>query len=434
MGKKGHGWIIPLKIITALIVAGWLPVRIVFLSDVGFIDRLFDAFIFALVFGPYFVRAQKLPVHGKQIEEDSFWQRMGSVTVDLAVGLPFVSIAAGIDIQLGIWWWVPKLILLRHISGIKKVLECYDSLHPILQRLLPLGFVMPTVVHLAACGWVWMGGGTAGITGNAFEDYVKSLYFIMTTFTTVGYGDISAKTLPQMGYAMLTQIVGVGFFGFVVSNVASLLARMDAARENHLSTLDRIEAFMGHNDLPHRLRVKVRSYYRYLWDTRHGYDDKSILNDLPNKLRSEVSLCLNAEIMQKVPLFNGADTDMLEDVVLQLRPKVVVPGEKIFHAGEPGDSMYFIHKGSVEIVTREGGVLATLLPGSFFGEMALLTSNPRSANARATEYCDMFELSREAFEKVLGRYPLFEKHIRDIAVERGIRPEVPLNSQDQKVS
>lgn len=424
MKANGHGWIRPLKIITGVLVAAWLPVRLVFLEKVltengGSLDKGFEVFVCFLVVGPYFLLLFNSRSRTDEKHKNLSWKVITSLLLDLAVSVPVVSIAAGLgNDHMPIWWLLPKIILLRHISQIKKLLEFYDNLHPVMQRLLPIAFVMPTVVHLAACGWVWLGAGTMGLSGNAWEDYVKSLYYVMTTFTTVGYGDIAPKTLPQMAYAMVTQLVGIGFFGFVVSNVASLLARMDAARENHLSMLDRVEAFMSHNELPRNLRLKVRSYYRYLWDTRHGYDDNEILSDLPNKLKSEVSLCLNAEIIDKVPLFKGADLSMIEDIVLQLRSIVAVPGEKIFDVGVPGDAMYFIHQGSVEILTADESVLATLHPGSFFGEMALLTSNARSAMAKTVTYCDLFELSREAFEKVLERHPQFEKHIREIADKR----------------
>ena len=162
----------------------------------------------------------------------------------------------------------------------------------------------------------------------------------------------------------------------------------------------------------------MRAYYRYIWESRNGYDDSTVLSSLPTKLRAEVALHLNAEIIDKVPLLKGADQDCLQDIVLQLKPLVVVPGEKIFHVGEPGDSMYFIHRGPVEIVSAEGRTLATLQPGSFFGEMALLTTNPRTATAKAADYCDLFVLSRTAFESVLSRYPTFAEHIQEVARQR----------------
>lgn len=277
---------------------------------------------------------------------------------------------------------------------------------------------MPIVVNLLACGWSRLGGGTAGPGPDRVTDYIRSVYWTITTLTTVGYGDISARTNSQMVYAALTMVVGVGVFGYMLGNVASLLARLDAAREQYLQMLDRVDTFMRSNNVPAGLRTRVREYHRYLWRSRKGWDLDAIIADLPTKLRTEVALCLNAEIIEKVPMLKGADRGLLEEIVFELRPRVLIPDEEIFRVGAPGDAMYFIQRGSIEIVTADRTVLATLKAGSFFGESSLLTARPRNATARATGYCDVFQLNREAFERVLARHPDFRRQVQTIAANR----------------
>lgn len=75
-------------------------------------------------------------------------------------------------------------------------------------------------------------------------------------------------------------------------------------------------------------------------------------------------------------------------------------------------------KSTVEIIASDGNVLATLGSGSFYGEMALLMKSPRSATARTVDYCDLYMLNRELFERLLARFPNFEKHVKEIAVQR----------------
>lgn len=402
-----------LKIGLAVAAAMWLPVRIVFFGDSIWVDLLCD-FVFAvLILAPYV--AKKFDTGSEEADSETHRFQLWS---DILIGLPLVTILDPLIGPLAKYFFLPKLLILKRLADTRSLLENQDAVHPVIARLMPLFFIMPTVVHLLACGWVFLGSGTAGPIDDKVLEYAKAVYWAFTTLSTVGYGDISAKTVPQMAFASMTMVIGVAFFGYVLSNVASILARMDAAREAHLSAVDRVESFMRYNNLPSQLRLKVRAYYRYLWDSHRGYNDASILSDLPQKLRSEVSLNLNAEMIEKVPLLSGAAPETLQDIVLQLLVMIAVPGEKIFHIGEPGDAMYFIHRGTVEILTRDGAVVATLHPGSFFGEMALLTSNPRMASARAISYCDLFVLKREAFEKVLARYPQFDQQVREIAQKR----------------
>jgi voltage-gated potassium channel len=76
--------------------------------------------------------------------------------------------------------------------------------------------------------------------------------------------------------------------------------------------------------------------------------------------------------------------------------------------------MYFISRGLVEVIAADGEtILATLSDGDFFGEIALLFSQPRTAGVRAVDYCDIYALEKETMERILAHYPDFAMHVRD---------------------
>lgn len=306
----------------------------------------------------------------------------------------------------------------RHLKKIKAFLDQFDSLAPLYYRLIPLACTMPILVHFIACSWIALGSGTAGPDPDKSLEYVKAIYWAFTTLTTVGYGDISAKTPLQMLFACFTQLIGVGIFGYVLSNVASLLSRSDAAREHHMDNLDRIETFMGVHRIPVHLRSKIRAYYHYLWMNRKGYHDESLLQDLPHKIQSELFFYINQSIIEKVPFLKGASNELLEDLMNELEPRIYVPNERVFRVDEPGTALYFIHSGEVEIIARDGSVITVLKDGAFFGEMALLSDKPRSATAKCLTFCDIYSLPRESFKKVLESYPEFGHHMDEVVKAR----------------
>jgi len=83
-------------------------------------------------------------------------------------------------------------------------------------------------------------------------------------------------------------------------------------------------------------------------------------------------------------------------------------GESIFRQGEPGDQMYIIRDGQVEIVLEgaEGAIsMAILERGDFFGEMAVLEGAPRTATARAKGACSLLPLRGSLFIEMLQRDP-----------------------------
>lgn len=91
------------------------------------------------------------------------------------------------------------------------------------------------------------------------------------------------------------------------------------------------------------------------------------------------------------------------------RTRKFAAGEMIFRAGDPGDGFYTVESGRVQISAAIGNnetrVLATIGPGDFFGEMAVLDDAPRSATARAEEATTAFFLSRDELLDLLEREP-----------------------------
>lgn len=97
------------------------------------------------------------------------------------------------------------------------------------------------------------------------------------------------------------------------------------------------------------------------------------------------------------------------------RVKVFMKGDIIFHEGQPSDHFYVLQKGEVEVSIRKNEkrfVIGTLGPGEFFGEMGLLSNEPRSASCRAITPVEVARISNEDFKKVLkSSHPLVGKII-----------------------
>lgn len=137
-----------------------------------------------------------------------------------------------------------------------------------------------------------------------------------------------------------------------------------------------------------------------------------------NKSR-ELCGTFNHQILAKSELFAGRDPKFLDSVVNELQVQLFPEGDYIMQAGEEGDKMYFLCRGSVEVLV--GPTLfkvATLTSGTVFGEGALFGQRLRSATLRATEFCECRAIHFRIFHKILKTYPAERLFFKKIADER----------------
>lgn len=116
-----------------------------------------------------------------------------------------------------------------------------------------------------------------------------------------------------------------------------------------------------------------------------------------------------AEILKEVPLFQFLDDRERSELAEQLEVVRYTADETIFHVNEPGDSIYVVNTGEVEIFfkndTGERIVLERATHGDFFGELSLLDRGCRSASATATQETEVFRLDHDDLEKFIRLHP-----------------------------
>jgi len=92
-------------------------------------------------------------------------------------------------------------------------------------------------------------------------------------------------------------------------------------------------------------------------------------------------------------------------------------GDVIFRENEPGDVMYLVAQGEVEILIHDS-VVENVAPGGVVGEMALLDMGPRSATAKAKTDCLLLTINRERFLRQIKKSPNFSLQVMRIMAER----------------
>jgi voltage-gated potassium channel len=122
------------------------------------------------------------------------------------------------------------------------------------------------------------------------------------------------------------------------------------------------------------------------------------------------------ELVAKVPFFHNIGASLIAEVARLLRPRDYPAGAVVMRRGQPGDCMYFIADGEVEI--QLPGQHVYLISGQFFGEVALLTGAPRNATVVATQPSTLLSLDIVDFHELLARQPELARIIHEEAQHR----------------
>ncbi|WP_422031109.1 cation:proton antiporter [Reyranella sp.] len=123
-----------------------------------------------------------------------------------------------------------------------------------------------------------------------------------------------------------------------------------------------------------------------------------------------------SKLLELFPMLQLVERQDQESLLLMFRPKPASPGDRVIRAGDRADGMYFISSGAVEVHVAHRVI--RLEAGAYFGEMALLTGERRTADVIAVDFCQFLVLDRRDFNQFMARHPGVRAAVASIAEER----------------
>src|SRR5277367_6133472 len=283
---------------------------------------------------------------------------------------------------------------------------------------------------LSAGGIFDLFGALPGVLDVVFSPKYASLYGFIWVFKPVRYAPGLAslqRVISHARHALLSVLLGFGIVLLAAASLAYLLER-DAQPELFGS-------------------IPLALWWAIVTLTTTGYGDVTPITPLGRILAGFVMVAgilvfalwagilatgyaeelrrreflRTWDLVAKVPFFSNVGASIIADVARLLRPRDYPARAVIMRRGEPGDCMYFIASGEVEVRLRPGTV--RLGAGEFVGEIALLTGEPRNATIVAVEPCTLLTLDVVDFRQLLGRQPDLARVVSEEAERRlQVRP------------
>ena len=175
---------------------------------------------------------------------------------------------------------------------------------------------------------------------------------------------------------------------------------------------DRVASGLWYALRRHSIEIPFPTRTVHVRDARQDQEDRADA-DLERELMAD---------LRQVDWLRGLNEDELRLLVPTVAVRQFGAGEMLIRAGEQGDSMFIVRRGTAEVfaVTADGQTrhIANYSRGDFTGEMALMTGDPRSASVRAITDLEVIEMDREGFTRLFKEHPDAAAGIGDIIAER----------------
>jgi CRP-like cAMP-binding protein len=279
-----------------------------------------------------------------------------------------------------------------------------------------------------------------GIDGNdKATAYLASVYWALTTTTTVGYGDIRPVNDTERLVACITMICGTTMFSYIIGTVNRLARNPSGGGVRRTIKLQSINDYLEEGRVAGRLRDSIRAHMRHVIWWRSAYDEDEFLRCMPSNLRNQVLLQVHGEIIEKIPILQKCTLCAQAMVAWHLRPHVYMPGEDIYESNRLSQGLYFVMKGIAEAFTASSGsedrVLAIIPAGKFFGYswQILGSTTDMDVAVRAFTGVHIMLLSNSSIRTLSLHYPLVARAL-GLALESAIYDQAKLEIEQQQAT
>eukprot|EP00752_Nemacystus_decipiens_P002973 g2761.t1 len=278
------------------------------------------------------------------------------------------------------------------------------------------------VMHWVACGWHLLAdledADLSWIVKDGLEDapastlYVTSVYWTVTTLSTVGYGDIFASTIAERTYCILVMLTGATMYALAIGAVSHIITTV-VARHSHSRRIQRhAEAFIRMHALPQYLASEIMRTLNISGETEQMLEKRAqnTLELLPSGIRTSTLLCIYRPQIARIPFFrNRKDiypvfvTAVVRSMHDHVYPKA---GETVLLEDGGAEEVIFVVRGRASI-TRRGVEVGRLTAGSCFGAMAALhAGGHRRESVTCVTDCEMYTIEGSALRRLSRSFPV----------------------------
>lgn len=442
-----------LTVFAAILTVIWEPYQVAFLSEVGnwkdtatLVEYgLTSIFVLdiAVNFNLAFYDDEVLVTERSRIAKS--YSHDGMFWVDLVGILPFQAMALGVLGETGMattpngpnnlvlfcsLLCLLRLVRVHRVGAFSDRLQ-YNARISLLWFTLIRNFaVLLTVTHISACimyflarlhGFgndTWLGPHIYDL--NGFERYVTALYWSVTSFTTVGYGDFAPVNAEEQIFGCIVMLLNIIVQSWIFGSITLLVVKGDEKTSDYRDSLLALDQYSIMHQFDSTFQKKLKRQLRLEFNNREIADEQ-VLKQFPSVVRRKVMRRLYLSSLIKTNLMKGLQPQFVDSFLNACAVEIFSPGEEILERGSVSSDLFLLVRGVAEITTPENDEEADLttfdpesrglhrdrelLPGDFLGEIGFFSETSQHESVRCVTVCKTLTISRSAYNLVAQDHP-----------------------------
>jgi len=281
-----------------------------------------------------------------------------------------------------------------------------------ISRLFPHLILFFFMVHCFACGF-YITGRITGINESwisefviqgytRFQLYITSIYFVLTTVFTIGFGDLHPVSTVERILGTFMMISGVIFESSIIAN---MVATIDDPQSNiflaqYMSALQ----YMKLKGIPSVYRAHIKHYMEYTWQKNHGAPSwKKLLKPLPKSIQNGIKLEFCERTFSSMPLFKGVGQKYLLMIMDSMEAFTYLPGDTICIQEEEISDLLIFNRGIIQIILNDVALASISVDRGYVdGERQIMFGKIQDKTIKAITFVDGWRLKRSFFKDLLS--------------------------------
>ncbi|CAL8300228.1 unnamed protein product [Merluccius merluccius] len=269
-------------------------------------------------------------------------------------------------------------------------------------------------IHLGAVFWTcfWLVNGRDSWIGERdvedFADvYIYSVYWALNTYTTTGFGDITATNMQEILFSILIMVLSKMHLCYSMGMLSATKANKGVLQMACEEKLQAIQKYMLDENIAMPLQNHVMHFYNHQWTRTRGVDSEALFKDIPHTIKSQIFSRMCITMLPKQKLFSHVSEAFIRNMATKMLMKSYIAGDYIIRRGDMGTGMHLILSGTVKLCSSNAGQESEvyLTTGAVLGSQQLIQQQRWGDMAIVDDYVDILFLSKEVFDQLGHHYP-----------------------------